>query len=40
VWNWSHYDRTWIDLENGDFLTDGKFLSKNNFKYNLLNNSS
>ena len=40
VWNWSHYDRTWIDFENGDCLTDGKFLSKNNFKYNLLNNSS
>lgn len=39
-WKWSQYDRTWIDFENGDFLTNGKFLSKNNLKYNLLNNSS
>lgn len=40
TWKWVQDFRTWCDTENGEWLTDGKFLSKNKKKYNLLNNSS
>ena len=40
VWKWKQELRTWCDIENGQKLTSGTFLSKNNLKYNLLNNSS